>query len=669
MRTWISTLLVLALAACGDDDDAVGELDAGPPDAGPTLIALPDERAPCALRDPLRRPLFGDLHVHTARSFDAAAYDVRTGPRDAYDFARGLPIGLPPYDAEGRPMRTLQLARPLDFAAITDHSEFLGEIAICTDPSSPGFTSRTCETWREGRGRGGHYGELTASLAFAPPRRPSVCGTDPTLCASELGDVWQEMNDAAEDAYDRSDACSFTTFVAYEWTGSAGGDNIHRNVLFRTRSVPRLPVSYVEAWTPERLWDALEAGCLEQSTPEGTAPCDVLAIPHNGNLGAGSMFVPVRDDGTPYDRADAERRARLEPLMELYQHKGSSECLDTRGDPLGSEDELCRFEELHPSVCRGLPDDPEACVESCSEGGGIGFLGGCVSGGDFARGALRTGLIERARVGANPFEVGFVGSTDTHQSLAGGVDESSFRGHLGDSEDEASEQLDVDPGVLIRGLTVSPGGLAVVWAEENSRDSIFAALRRRETYATSGTRIVVRAFAGAQIPDDACASAELARIGYERGVPMGGDVDTSAGTPRIVIAAQRDPMGAPLERIQLVIGTLEADGTTRERVIDVAGSEITEGPDATTCAPPAGGSDQLCAVHTLSELDASRPAFVYARVLEVPTCRWSHYVCAESGVDCATIDADDPRAVCCGDRARHVIRERAWTSPVWWTPR
>lgn len=667
--TWALAISATLALACGDDD-AGAEPDAGAalPDAGPPVVWQTEERAPCAMRDPLRRPLFGDLHVHTSLSFDAAAYDVRTRPRDAYDFARGMEIGLPPHDAEGRPLRTLRLARPLDFAAVTDHSEFLAEIAICTDPASPGYDSRTCTSWREGGGAGGNYGEITASLAVTPPRRPSVCRT-PGLCPDALAGAWQEVQDAAEEAYDRSDACTFTSFVGYEWTGSAGGDNIHRNVLFRTRSVPRLPVSYVEAWTPERLWDALEVACLDVDAPEGAAPCDVLAVPHNGNLGAGSMFVPIGDDGEPYDRAEAERRARLEPLMEVYQHKGSSECLDTRGDPLGSEDELCRFEELHPSICRGVPEDPPDCVSNCEESGGIGFLGGCVSGGDFARGALRTGLAERARVGANPFEVGFLGSTDTHNSLAGGTEEPSFRGHLGTSEDEPSEQLSLDPTVLIRGFTVSPGGLAVVWAEENSRDSIFEALRRRETYATSGTRIVVRVFAGAEIPADACESTELARIGYERGVPMGGTLDPAAGAPRFVVAAQRDPMGAPLERIQLVVGTLEADGSTREQVIDIAGAEVAGEPDAATCAPPPGGVDQLCAVWDATMLDASRPAFVYARVLEVPTCRWSHYVCAESGVDCATVSDDDPRAVCCGDRARHVIRERAWTSPVWWTPR
>lgn len=671
MRPTLRSVVPLAIVAsaaigCGGGGDALdaGTDAGGAPDAGGnSVVVRPDERAACADRDPLRRPLFGDLHVHTALSFDAAAYDVRTRPRDAYAFARGEAIDLPPYDAEGRATRTLRLDRPLDFAAVTDHSEFLAEIAICSDPSSPAFGARTCTSWRDADVRAGDYGELTGALVLSPPRRASLCRSDPSACAGALDGAWQEVQQAAEDAYDRSEACAFTSFVAYEWTGTASGDNLHRNVVFRTRSVPRLPTSFFEAWSPERLWDALERDCRDD--PSGA--CDVLAIPHNGNLGAGSMFVPIGEDGEPYAREDAERRAAIEPLVEVYQHKGSSECVDRRGDPLASEDELCRFEEVHRVVCRGTPEDPPDCTPGC-ERGGIGFLGGCVAPSDSVRGTLRNGLVEQARIGANPFRLGMIGSTDSHQSLAGGTDEASFRGHLGDSDDEPLELLEQDPGVLLRGITVSAGGLAVVWAEENSRDAIFDAMRRRETYATSGTRIVVRFFAGRGLASDLCDATDLAAQGYAGGVPMGGDVPHEGPGPlRFVVAAMRDPSGARLERIQIVVGQLEADGTTRERVIDVAGSALGEGPDPTTCAPPAGGADQLCAVWEDPEFDPARPAFWYARVLEVPTCRWSRYVCDEARVDCASIASDDPLAVCC-DPARHAIQERAWTSPVWWVP-
>lgn len=662
----LGLLACLVILACGPAPAL--EPDAGTPDAGPRVIVLPDEREACADRDPLRRPLFGDLHVHTALSFDAAAYDVRTRPRDAYAFARGEAIGLPPYGTDGQPTRTLRLARPLDFAAVTDHSEYLAETTICTDPTSPGFDSRTCSTWRESDVRSG-YGELTANLAFSPPRRATVCRLDPELCTRALAGAWQETQDAAEAAYDRTDACAFTSFVGYEWTASSGGNNLHRNVIFGTRSVPREPTSFIDAWTPERLWDALERDCLDTGIPPAESACDVLAIPHNSNLAGGLMFLPTDDDGAPYDRAIAERRARHEPLVEVYQHKGSSECLDTRGDPLASEDELCRFEEMHASVCRGLPGDPPDCTENCIDGGGIGFLGGCVTGRDFLRGALRSGLAEHQRVGADPFQLGFVGGTDSHQSLAGGVEESTYRGHLGNSEDDPIEQLGPDPTILIRGPTASPGGLTVVWAEENSRPAIFAAMRRRETYATSGTRTVVRFFAGRDLPDDACTRPDLAEVGYAGGVPMGGEIAPGGTAPlRFAVAAQRDPMGAPLERIQIVIGWVEPDGTTRERVVDVAGSEIAGEPDPTTCAPPPGGADRLCALWEDPDFDPARATFWYARVIEAPTCRWSHHVCAGAGVDCATIAPGDPLETCCATDGRHVIRERAWTSPVWSFP-
>lgn len=666
-------LAALALVACESTPPA---LDAGTDagrDAGPRfppVVVREETREPCAARDPLRRPLFGDLHVHTALSFDAAAYDVRTRPADAYRFARGEEIGLPPYDAEGRPTRTLRLSRPLDFAAVTDHSEFLAETTICNDPTSPGYGSATCTTYREERGRAGNYGEITASLASG--QRDRLCTrVDPALCESVLLSAWGETQEAAEEAYDRSSACSFTSFVAWEWSATYVGNNLHRNVIFRSATAPRTPISFFEAPTPDQLWDGLEASCLDYRAEDGSAPCDVLAIPHNSNLGAGSMFVPERDDGSPYDRAFAERRAALEPIVELYQHKGSSECVYRVGDPLASEDPACAFEEVHQDVCRGLPTDPEGCTRLCSEGGGIGFLGGCVDPGDFVRGALRRGLAEEARVGANPFRFGVIGSTDSHQALAGGVDEPSWPGHLGDSEDDPAERLDRSAPVLIRGITTSPGGLAVVWAEENSRESIFDALRRREAYATSGTRIVVRLFAGWGLGGgaDLCGASDLVEQGYRDGAPMGGVLpaapDGTTTGPTLVVSAMRDAMGAPLRQVQIVKGWIDAAGQTHERVYDVAGEpDPSASVDLATCEPTGVGADTLCATWTDPDWEPGQHAFYYARVIENPTCRWHRYVCIEEGVDCATLASDDPLAVCCDDAFPSTITERAWTSAV-----
>ena len=664
MRSAAARVVVAAalLAACdptpGAEQDAgvdASRPDASGPDAsGPIVVVLPDDRTACADRDPLRRPLFGDLHVHTALSFDAAAYDVRTRPDDAYRFARGEEIGLPPYDAAGEPTRRLRLSRPLDFAAVTDHSEFLAETWICNDPSSPGYESSTCRSYRMADVRTG-YGEFTSAVIIA--RRVALCRTQPELCGGVLSMAWQEVQDAAEAHYDRDASCAFTTFVAYEWTGTATGSNLHRNIIFRGRSVPRTPTSFFEASTPERLWDELKRRCLETGTP-----CDVLSIPHNGNLSAGQMFVPTREDGSPIDLEYAERRSRLEPLLEIYQHKGASECVDHFADPLASEDELCRFEELHPQICRDGAEPP-GCATSC-EGGGVGFLGGCVAPSDFARGALRLGVAQQQAIGANPFMLGFIGSTDTHQSLAGGTQEASFRGHLGDSEDDPEEQLAADSTILIRGVTASAGGLAVVWAEENSRESIFDALRRRETYATSGTRITVRMFGGPTLPAGLCGAPDLRERGYALGVPMGGEIAADGGAPRFVVSALRDTEGAPLAAIQIIKVWVEADGSTAERVYEIAGDVEAGSVDVSSCVVSAGSAtDELCGEWVDPDYVSGQAAAYYARVIEAPSCRWSRYVCMERGVDCATIAADDPLAACC-PLERHVIRERAWTSPI-----
>jgi hypothetical protein len=560
-------------------------------------------------------------------------------------------------------MRTVQLDRPLDFAAVTDHAEFFGEIDVCTDPSSPGYDSTTCRTYRAGDSAVPDYGELT-NLLFMPGQAPRVCRQNPGLCESREQSVWGEIQDAAEEFQDRSADCSFSTFVGYEWTGSAGGTNLHRNVLFRGRSVQRVPVSYLEAPTPQGLWARLEATCLDTDTP-----CDLISIPHNGNLGGGRMFVPAAEDGTPYTREEAERRARLEPLVEIYQHKGSSECVPGLDDPLASEDELCGFEMFHPNLCTGAPDDPEGCTGVC-EGGGIGFLGSCVGPGDFVRGTLRTGLGEWARIGANPFELGFIGSTDTHVATAGLVREADWPGHAGENEDEPADQLRVPEGALVRGRTASPGGLAVIWAEENSREALFDAMRRRETYATSGPRIVVRFFGGWSYPADLCGRAEAVETGYADGVPMGGHLParTGDGAPTFFVSALRDAMGAPLQRVQIVKGWLEG-GETRERVYEVAGDPDDGATvDETTCTPSGDGFDALCETWTDPDFDPGVPAFYYARVIQDPTCRWSRYACNAQGLDCAAIDETHPLFSCCDPEVEHTIQERAWTSPIWYLP-
>ncbi len=667
-------LLACLLVACGggsqegdagSDGGRDGGTDAGPADAGPPVIVLPDQREACRDHDPLRRPYFGDLHVHTSVSFDANAYGTRTRPRDVYAFAKGEAIGLAPYDADGNPTRMAQLDRPLDFVAVTDHAEFFGQVDICSAPTSPGYDSRTCRGFRNGDPSIPDYGEIETAL-ITPSHQLSMCRTYPDLCQQRAASVWQEIQDAAEEAYDRTADCGFTSFVAYEWTGTDIGTNLHRNIIFRNRSVQRVPVSYIDAPRPEEMWALLESTCLETGTP-----CDLVSIPHNGNLGGGTMFVPAHDDGTPYTAEESARRAALEPLIEIYQHKGASECVRGVDDPLASEDELCDFEQFHPNLCTGAPDDPADCINACT-GGEIGFLGACIGPGDLARGLMRTGLSEWARTGADPFQVGIIASTDTHNATAGYVREEGFPGNAGTTDDEPAEQLQVPATALTRGRTAGPGGLAVLWAEENSRDALFDAMRRRETYGTSGPRIVVRFFAGWSYPSDLCSRADAVQVGYDSGVPMGTELPArpdGASAPVFFASALRDALGAPLQRIQIIKGWL-AGGTTHEQVYEVAGNpDDGASVDETTCTPSGGGADTLCDVWTDPDFDPTQPAFYYARVVEDPTCRWSRFACNAAGVDCASITESDPLYACCDPSISHVIQERAWTSPVWYFPR
>lgn len=629
------------------------------PDAGADALILPDERAPCAERDPLRRPFFGDLHVHTSYSFDAVVEGNRLRPEDAYAFARGVPVGLAPFDADGNPHAMLTIDRPLDFAAVTDHADLFGETELCNDPTTAAYQTKLCTDYREPP-TGGNTGAATglaSVLAAIAPRRPDFC--EGGSCEVRARDVWQRTQDAAEAAYDRTAACTFTTLVGYEWSGAPLGANLHRNVLFRNRQVPTLPITYVEAAWPEELWRQLESACQLAGTG-----CDSLIIPHNSNLSAGQMYVPIAEDFGPLSPEGARRRATMEPLVEIYQHKGSSECSPGFGHPLASEDELCRFENVHTVACLA-PNDPPGCTPKCSDQPGVGFLAQCAEANDFVRPMLGEGLREQLRIGANPFQIGFVASTDSHNATPGAVSESAWMGHLG-SEDATLE-------TRLRGdhLTSGPGGLAVVWAEENSRESIFEAMRRKETYATSGPRHIVRVFGGADFADDLCETGDFAAAGYQSGVPMGGVIETDGGTSvtsfELAVSALRDAQGGLLDRVQVIKGTLSG-AIPSFQVIDIAGGAPAATVDPLTCARSGGGFDELCSVWRDPGFDPRVPSYYYVRVVETPSCRWHAWQCVQAAVDCATEPADSPRAACCDPSVSKEIRERSWTSPIFVVP-
>jgi hypothetical protein len=632
-----------------DDDADTDDTD----DGGWTYT---EDREPCADRNPLRNAYYGDLHAHTLLSFDAYGYDLRVTPAQAYGFAHGEEIRLPPLDADGNGTRSARLLRPLDFAALTDHLDLVGEVRLCLTPGSPPYDTPECADFRAGGEMAvAHLGMM---LAQEPPERSSaICGADGADCRTATAEVWGEIRAAAEAAYDRSATCGFVSFPGYEYTATPFVSNLHRIVVFRTAAVPDLPPTRFEQPAPLGLWTELAATCLDA----GTA-CDVIVVPHNANWSNGRLFALDYGEAPTLEeqRRVAELRARLEPVFEIFQHKGNQECKNGFAGVLGLPDPFCDFEQIR-----------EADFEDCGDGVGVGgVIGmGCISRLDFLRNVLKAGLQERARLGFNVYRLGVIGDTDTHNGAPGNVAERGFPGHVGLVDDTPLKRLG-DGTVTHEGLVNNPGGLAGVWAEERSRDAIFSALRRRETFATTGPRISVRFFAGWEYPADLCGRSDLVATGYAQGVPMGGLLParpTAATAPTFVVHAAADPgttgnPGTSLQVVQIVKGWLDAGGVSHERVFDVAGDRDNGAAvDPATCTPTGAGADELCAVWTDPEFDAAQQAFWYVRVLENPTCRWSAW-------DCLALDPAERPPPCSDPAVARVIQERAWSSAVWYEP-
>lgn len=607
-------------------------------------------REPCRDRDPQRRALFGDLHVHTSYSMDAFLFDTRSTPRDAYRFAQGETIAIAPLDAEGKSTRPQKIDRPLDFAAVTDHAENIANVALCTRPESPVFSSESCRVYR-----GENVEERPTSfldlVRFVKRRSlaslsDEVCGEDGRRCRDAIDAPWQDIQTAAESFYDRSEECAFTTFVAYEYSLSPEMSKVHRNIVFKSEITLPRPIHALDEPEPLVMLRRLRDECVD-----GIDGCDVISIPHNSNLSDGRMFRTEYPGTTNRieEVRSARLRAEMEPVVEIMQIKGDSECRNGLSGVNGV-DELCNFEKMRGMTSTAIPD----CEGEIGSGALIGK--GCVDRNDFARYALIAGLAEEERLGVNPFQFGFGASTDEHDGTMGNV---------GEWTDAAGEDASASR------TNTNPGGLFGVYAEENSRVSIFDALARRETFGTSGPRIEPRFYGGWDLDADLCDRPDTIARADAEGEPMGGLLSNRGilpgDAPHFLVSALKDTgtpehPGGQLERIQIVKGWVGENGVYEQRVYDVAGSVAQSSAlDLDTCEPSGAGSDSLCSIWTDPEFDRDKRAVYYSRVLEMPSCRWTRLLCLQ-------LDTSERPSSCEDPLLPQSIRERAWTSPIWYSP-
>jgi hypothetical protein len=643
VRKDVERSIVTGLMALGVISSAWAQ-DVGSPSREEIEKALPKPPySPYVNRDFPTRPFFGDTHLHTSFSMDAGAFGARLGPKEAYRFARGEQLTA----SSGQPVK---LSRPLDFLVVADHSDnmgffpdlFAGKPEVLSDPTG----RQWYDLIQSGRGAEAalqiigafSQGTFPKDLMYMPGTRP-------------YRGAWQETIAAAEQY---NEPGRFTAFIGYEWTSNTGGNNLHRNVIFRDNGDR---ASQVEPFTvypplgsdnPEELWKWMQA--YEQKTGGS-----VLAIAHNGNLSNGLMFPTVEAFGKKIDRAYAEQRTRWERLYETTQTKGDGEAHPI----LSPNDEFANFERWD----FGNLDASVAKTREMLE-----F--------EYARSALKNGLKLGQTLGVNPYKFGLVGSSDAHTGLAA-MEEDNFFGKTTPQEPSPERMLatfmnNPKTGIKIMDWQVSSSGYAAVWAKENTRASLWDAMERRETYGTTGPRMIVRFFGGWDFSPQDANSRLPAQTGYTKGVPMGGELRAApqGKSPTFLVAALKDPLGANLDRYQVVKGWLTKDGKLEEKIYDVAWADAERRrPGADGKLPSVGdtvdvanatwtntiGAPELATVWTDPDFDPSQPAFYYGRVIEIPTPRWTAYDAKRFGT------TPLPGTVM-------TITERAYTSPIWYTP-
>jgi hypothetical protein len=599
--------------------------------------------SPYAGRTYPTRPFFGDTHLHTSYSMDAGAFGCRLGPKDAYRFAKGEEVVA----SMGERVR---LSRPLDFLVVTDHSDGMGFFPqlLAGDPKilADSQGRRWYNLIQEGKGAEAAQDII---ISFSQGKISKALEAEMQPSSASYRATWKQIIAAAEEA---NDPHRFTAFIGFEWTSNTGGNNLHRNVIFRDnaekagRVVPYITQKPLGSDNPRDLWKWMAA--YEEKTGG-----NVLAIAHNGNLSNGRMFPIIESfTGKPVDRDYAETRARWEPLYEATQIKGDGETHPF----LSKNDEFAAFERW------------DKCNLDASELKKPEMLEY-----EYARSALKNGLKLEQELGTNPYKFGMVGSTDSHTALST-AEQNNFFGKTSSSEPSPARWehpfIKTDKATIMGWETVS-SGYAAVWATENTREALFDAMQRRETYATTGPRIAVRFFGGWEFDEKDAKNRMPASVGYAKGVPMGGDLrDAPAGkSPTFLVAALKDPIGANLDRIQVVKGWLDAKGELHEKVYDAAWSDGRK-PDARTGKlPPVGntvdvasatwantiGAPELIAAWKDPDFNPAMRAFYYARVIEIPTPRWTAYDAQRFAIK---MDSKVPMTT----------QERAYTSPIWYTP-
>ena len=620
IRLVAAIVVIWQLSGCSKFDDPSLQ-----PAYDAALAAKPQPKAAVEF-DPNRNLFFGDLHIHTSLSTDAYVFGVRSLPEDVYTFARGGTIE----HGAGYPIK---IARQLDFAAVTDHAEYIGQARLA-GLDVPTTQRPLRELLLDGS-------RLSISLAWIKSTsfiryKGFGYGVDEPQPAVNLA-AWQMTIDAAEK---HNEPGVFTAFIGYEWSAFVDSPSvhIHRNVIYRSENVSEMPFSYLDSQRPEDLWRFLEQ--------ENNAGRTSFAIPHNANLSDGNMYRDVDSEGKPITTEYAAMRSRYEPLSEILQIKGASETHPL----LSSLDEFANFE-----IAGLVPGTEESDLDKLR--------------GSYTRDALRMGLQLSHNEGFNPFNFGVIGSSDSHNASSPS-DENNYTGKL--------PMMDGSAGLRTNEATILPaspvtrwgsGGLAGVWAQENTRASLFDALQRKETFATSGPRISVRFFAGWNFDDEILNTPDLVAQAYATGVPMGGQLaQPPAGKPpSFLLVAMKDPEGANLDRVQIIKAWVDAQGNSQEAIFDVAASDGRVADSKTGKLPPVGdtvdvaaasytntiGAATLSTVWTDPEFDASQEALYYARVLEIPTPRWSTFDAKTLGVE---------------PMAPATLQERAITSAIWYAP-